>query len=419
MVSQDERTSDLQAPLDPAAVAAALRPFGESRMLPPQAYTSEAVFGWEQRQFFQGWQCVGRSSDLGEPGSQRAERMGASSVLLTRTEAGELRAFANTCRHRGHELLACGASTRKRSVVCPYHAWTYQLDGSLRAAPGFRDVAGFQPQDYSLVPLRVAEWHGYVFVDPSGTGPGLDVHLGAVGDRVAPHAPAGLVLAASHTYVVEANWKVISENYHECYHCPMIHPQLCQVSPPDSGENWDDALPGAWVGGWMEIRDGMDTMSLDGHSDSERIAGLDDEAARRVDYLQVFPNLLISLHPDYVMTHRMVPLCAGRTWVECAWAFPPDVVAREGFDPAYAVDFWDITNRQDWAACESVQRGLSSGHAIPGPLSPDEDAVYQFVTMVARGYCGLPVHERPARPVIDLLVTWTTTRGHSAETAGP
>ena len=101
--------------------------------------------------------------------------------------------------------------------------------------------------------------------------------------------------------------------------------------------------------------------------------------------------MLVSLHPDYVMVHRLVPLAVDRTRIECSWAFAPESLQRPGFDPGYAVEFWDITNRQDWHACESVQRGLSSPHARPGPLSPDEDAVYQFVTMVARGYRGQPV----------------------------
>ncbi len=105
-------------------------------------------------------------------------------------------------------------------------------------------------------------------------------------------------------------------------------------------------------------------------------------------YLVGYPNLLVSLHPDYVMTHLMTPLAVDRTHVECAWAFPKDVAAKPDFDPSYAVDFWDLTNRQDWAACESVQRGLSSPHARPGPLAPDEDGVYQFVTRVARAYSG-------------------------------
>ncbi|MCW2730922.1 MAG: (2Fe-2S)-binding protein [Mycobacterium sp.] len=114
------------------------------------------------------------------------------------------------------------------------------------------------------------------------------------------------------------------------------------------------------------------------------IRGLSEQELRTVMYLVGFPNLLVSLHPDYVMT----PLAADRSHVECAWAFPKDVAAKEDFDPSYAVDFWDLTNRQDWAACESVQRGLSSPHARPGPLAPDEDGVYQFVTRVARSYQG-------------------------------
>ena len=141
---------------------------------------------------------------------------------------------------------------------------------------------------------------------------------------------------------------MITENYHECYHCPLIHPELCQVSPPDSGENYD--LPGAWVGGWMELRDGMATMSVTGESAGRPIPGVPPD---RVEYLGLFPDLLISLHPDYVMTHRMLPLAPDRTMIECSWYFP-----GEDIDPAYAVEFWDITNRQDWGACESVQRGL-------------------------------------------------------------
>ncbi len=120
-----------------------------------------------------------------------------------------------------------------------------------------------------------------------------------------------------------------------------------------------------------------------------RSAGLAVERGlRTVIYLNILPNVLLSLHPDYVMTHRLVPLAADRTRIECTWAFAPEAVARPGFDPGYAVEFWDITNRQDWAACESVQRGLSSPHASPGPLAPDEDAVYSFVTIIARGYLG-------------------------------
>jgi Rieske 2Fe-2S family protein len=380
------------SPIAADALAAALRPFGQSVMLPPEAYTSAEVFAWEQQNFFRGWQCVGRSVEVGQPGQQRAERVGDSTVLLVRGRDGVLRAFANVCRHRGHELLPGGGTATARAITCPYHAWSYRLDGELVAAPGYRDQPS-DPAGYPLRTVRVQEWRGYVFVDPSGQAPGFDEHLGGLDGMLAEHRPERLVVAASHEYVVGANWKVITENYQECYHCPMIHPELTRVSPPDSGENWD--LPGAWIGGWQDIRPGLSTMSLDGRSGGTPIPGVSAERLRTVNYLGVFPNLLLSLHPDYVMTHRMIPLSPAETWVECAWAFAAEALEQDGFDPAYAVDFWDLTNKQDWSACESVQRGLSSGSASAGPLSPDEDAVYQFVTMVARGYAGRPVHVKP------------------------
>jgi Rieske 2Fe-2S family protein len=195
-----------------------------------------------------------------------------------------------------------------------------------------------------------------------------------------------LVVAGQHNYDAAANWKILTENYHECYHCPAIHPELCKVSPPKSGKNL--SAPGIWIGGWMDLRDGMATMSLDGSGSGAPLRGLDATALRTVLYVGIFPNVLLSLHPDYVMVHRLIPVATDRTKIECTWAFAPESLAKPGFDPGYAVDFWDLTNRQDWQACESVQRGLNSPHAVPGPLSLEEQAVYQFVTMVARGYQG-------------------------------
>jgi len=357
-------------------------------MLPGAAYTDPAVFVWEQRHFFAtGWTCVGRSEQLGVPGDQRAESTGASTVLLVRGEDHRLRAFANTCRHRGHELLPCGTGLRRQVVVCPYHSWSYSLDGGLRGAPHFDNQPAFVPGQWGLRQLPLTEWHGLVFVDASGTAPPLGDSLGGLDELVAPYEMARLVVAAEHHYEARANWKILSENYHECYHCPTIHPELCRVSPPRSGKNYTTA--GAWLGGSMDLRDGVTTMSLDGHSDGEMLRGLSPEQRRSVIYIQIFPNVLVSLHPDYVMVHRLIPLAVDRTRIECTWAFAPETV-EDGRDPAYAVEFWDITNRQDWQACEAVQRGLSSPHAVPGPLSPEEDAVYRFVTMVARGYLGQP-----------------------------
>jgi glycine betaine catabolism A len=374
------------APLDPGAVARSLAPFGGSRMLPPAAYVDPAVFEWEKQHMFGGWVCVGRSDQVATPGDMRAEPVGTGSVLLTRAEDGVLHAFANTCRHRGHELLPCGASAQQKVIICPYHSWTYALNGNLRAAAGFKNRPGFVTDEWGLVELPVAEWHGLVFVDESGQAGPLQAGLGSLEEHIAPYEMERLVVAGQHNYDAAANWKILTENYHECYHCPVIHPELCKVSPPKSGENL--SAPGIWVGGWMDLRDGMATMSLDGSSGGAPLRGLDATGLRTVLYVGIFPNVLVSLHPDYVMVHRLIPVAPDRTKIECTWAFAPESLAKPGFDPGYAVEFWDITNRQDWHACESVQRGLSSPRAVPGPLSREEDAVYQFVTMVARGYQG-------------------------------
>jgi Rieske 2Fe-2S family protein len=378
-------------PFDPVDLEPSLRPFGQSRMLPRDAYVSPRVFAFEQEQFFAGsWTCVGREGDLAGTGAQRAVKVGQAGVLLVRGTDGELRAFANTCRHRGHELLGIGGQTTRRTVLCPYHAWTYDLDGTLRGAPGFREHTEFRPAEHGLVELPLESWHGFLFVNGSGDAPPFAEHVGALDDLVAPYRPERLVPLVSHSYDLDCNWKVILENYHECYHCPLIHPELCQVSPPASGDNFE--LDGAWVGGTMDLKDHAATMSLDGHSDGVPIPGLDGERLRTVAYLGLFPNLLLSLHPDYLMTHLVEPLAADRSHVVCTWYFPPEAANQPGFDPAYAVDFWDTTNRQDWSACESVQRGMASPHFTPGPLAPAEDAVYHVVTMIARAYLG----ERPA-----------------------
>jgi Rieske 2Fe-2S family protein len=400
------------AVLDLDGLEAALRPFGQSTMLPQAAYTSEAVLAWERRHVFAGsWTCLGRTADLRglgthRPPTYRSVTVGDVGVLLTFASDGNgdatgdndgehtvgadaadatvganadftVRALANTCRHRAHELLPAGVSGDHRALVCPYHGWSYDLDGTLRAAP--RLAADLDRRGYGLAQLPAVDWHGWLFVNATGTAGSFAEHLGTLERHVGAYRPERLTVKARHMYEVAANWKIIVENYHECYHCPLIHPELCAVTPPTSGVNWHE--PGAWVGGSMALREHAQTMALDGVSHGVALPGVDP---RTVGYLGLFPNLLLSLHPDYVMTHRLEPLAPGRTRVECEWIFPAEVA-----DPSYAVRFWDLTNRQDWRACESVQRGVASPHFRPGPLAPDESAVYDWVSMVARAYRAL------------------------------
>jgi glycine betaine catabolism A len=364
--------------------------------LPAEAYADASVLRWEMEHFFDGsWVCVGRSEDLRNAGDRRAVSLGHERALLVRDESGKLRAFYNVCRHRGHELMEVGETASGRFVRCPYHAWAYGLDGSLKGTPGYAGVASFDKADYPLVPVRIAEWQGWVFANASGDAVPFEEHVGNLGDMIGNHGSGELVTAARRDYEVEANWKILVENYHECYHCPSIHPELCKVSPPKSGE--DHESRGAWVGGSMELEEHADTMSLTGQSFAPRLPHLAEGQEREVYYYQIFPNLLISPHPDYVLTHRLTPVAPDRTRVECEWLFSREALASEGFDPSYATEFWHITNGQDWRACEAVQRGVSSRGYRQGPLSPEETTVGRFVAMVARGYLEGRVPQAPER----------------------
>ncbi|MGL5808996.1 MAG: aromatic ring-hydroxylating oxygenase subunit alpha [Nocardioides sp.] len=373
------------APVDPAQLADAVKPFGQSRMLPAAAYLDDAVLDWERAHIFNGWIALGRAEEVTKPRQMKVYAAGVGGVLVVRGDDGVLRGFENACRHRGHELLPCGGTAENRAIVCPYHAWAYRLDGSLIGAPGFRQATGFDFADFSLHPVELREWHGWVFADREAETT-FEEHVEGLEPIIERYDAHDLVTVETHEYEVAANWKVIVENYQECYHCSSIHPELCAVSSPESGENRPPQ--GGWVGGDMDLREGMATMSLDGRSNGTVITGLDEVQQRTVMYLAVLPNMLISLHPDYVMTHLLAPVSAGTTRIRCSWAFPKAAAEREGFSPAYAVDFWDLTNRQDWAACESVQRGMNTPGYLPGPLAPAEDGVYDFVSYVARKYAG-------------------------------
>ena len=389
-------------PIARELLAPSLGPFGRSSTLPAEAYTDGSVFRWEHEHFFdRSWVCIGRAGGLEYAGDQRAVSLGRESVLLVRDEDGVLRAFYNVCRHRGHELLPVGGEACGKFVRCPYHAWAYALDGKLEGAPGFGKAEGFDKTEHPLVPMRVAEWQGWLFANVSGVALPFEEHVGNLEDLVRNHGCEELVVATRHDYQIAANWKILAENYHECYHCSSIHPELCEVSPPTSGG--DNLEPeGAWIGGPMDLYEGVETMSLDGKSHAPNLPRLAEGQDRTVYYFQLFPNLLISLHPDYVMTHRLLPLAPDRTAVECEWLFSREAVEQEGFDPSYASDFWDITNHQDWHACEAVQRGVSSRGYRQGPLSRREDAVYQLITMVANGYLEGGV-ARPASRAPDAM----------------
>lgn len=375
------------APVPSETIEKLLLSGGQSRTLPADAYSSADVFAWEQKELFEGgWMCLGRLDDLLSPGQLRAIELGAETILLSRQPDGPVAAFSNVCRHRGHELLGVGERVDARQIRCPYHSWAYRLDGTLRAAPTLTQSPGFDVADWPLQSVRVGEWLGWLFVNGSGVGETLEATLGSLGAVLASYEPARLVGAVRHDYEVAANWKLIAENYLECYHCTTIHPALCEVSPPSSGRT----IPsdGMWCGGTMDLKPQSETMSFSGERRLPRFRNLAPGLEGEVLYLLVMPNLFISAHPDYLMTHLMTPGSPGRTRVVCEWLFAPEAAEGDDFDPSYAVDFWDQTNQEDWVACEGVQRGTSNRGFQPGPLSSWESSLAKFHAMIGRAYLG-------------------------------
>ena len=196
---------------------------------------------------------------------------------------------------------------------------------------------------------------------------------------------ASLRRARRIEYEVGANWKVIGENYSECYHCPGVHPQLNRLTPYDRGRNLESNGP--WAGGWMELVDAPTRCRVDGGTHGRPpLPGIDGDEHQRIYYFVVWPNLLLSLHPDYVMTHQVWPIDAERSHVVCEWLFEPETMAQPDFDPSDAVDFWDLTNRQDWAVCERQQEGTRSRSYTAGRYSLMEDMVHAFDLMAADRY---------------------------------
>lgn len=367
-------------------LAATRAPLLEASQLPPRVYTSEEVAAWEaEHVFLGGWVIAGRAEELAAPGDFFTRELGGESLVFVAGEDGVARGFYNVCRHRG-ALIVTEAEGHAVRLQCPYHAWVYELDGTLKRAPYSEGMADFDEADFGLTPLRTEVAHGFVWCDPAGDGPPLAEHLGDLAPHLARHRLGELRRAARSSYDVAANWKVIVENYNECYHCPGVHPGFNRVSPHLSGEEVRGA--GAWCGGTMDLAPGMETMSSDGRGAAPPIADLPEEDLRRVYYFGVFPNALVSLHPDYAMVHTLWPRGAGRTEVVCEWHYEPAAMAAAGFDPAAAVDFWDTVNRQDWDICERTQKGLGSRGFRRGRFTWREGNVQDFDVLVADAYEG-------------------------------
>ena len=357
-----------------------------------QYYTDPAVFALEQSRIFeQTWACVVRSADLPAPGAFRKVQVGRESVLVVRGRDRQLRAFLNVCRHRGAQICTEDAGQVRRALQCPYHAWTYDLSGTLVAAPNLTKMPDVDRDRYGLLPVHLREWLGYVWVCLADEPPSFEGDvMGAVVERLGDveaidrYELDALSVGRRITYDVRANWKLIVENFMECYHCATIHPELTEVLP----EFTDGYAAQFYVGHGAEFGEEVRGFTVDGSEGFDRLPGVAEDQDRRYYAITVRPTVFVNLVPDHVIFHRMFPISADRTIVECDWLYTRGVV-ESGQEVSRSVELFHRVNEQDFAACERTQPAMSSrAYAKGGVLVPSEHHIGAFHDWVTQRLAG-------------------------------
>ncbi|MFC4008166.1 SRPBCC family protein [Nonomuraea purpurea] len=360
--------------------------------LPGGSYAEPEVFVLEQGKIFESlWFCAVRAGDLPKPGAFRTVQVGRESVIVVRGRDERLRAFLNVCRHRGARLCLEAAGEVRRTIRCTYHAWSYDLDGRLAAAPNLAKMPDVDRVEYGLVPVHLREWLGYAWVCLAAEPPSFEETVtSAATERLGDPAAIEhyhvdkLALGRRISYDVKANWKLIVENFMECYHCATIHPELTAVLPEFAG----GFAAQYYVGHGAEFAERAEGFTVDGRAGFGKLPDVSQDQDRRYYAITVKPQVFVNLVPDHVIVHRMYPLAVDRTVVECDWLYHPDVVAS-GADLSASVELFHRVNEQDFDACERTQPGMASRAYIKGGvLVPSEHHIslfHQWVNQRLRG----------------------------------
>src|SRR5690242_13146700 len=324
--------------------------------LPGRYYYDPSVYTLElERIFTTMWVCVGRAEALASPGAYQVVTVGQESIIVVRGRDAILRSFLNVCRHRGTRLVAAATRHLMGSIQCPYHAWTYGLDGRLIGAPNILNDEHFDRTAFGLLQVELEVWEGLIWVnladEPVASTPQLTKPiLERFGDYAvfARYGVGELKLGKTIAYEVRANWKLLIENFMECYHCGPLHPEFC------------DLLPGFKAGGiYVEgdaatLADGVEAFSMSGKASRPPLPDLLPTELRSYYGIVVAPNVLLNLLDDHVVIHTLHPEAPDRTRVVCDWLFHPTALAAPNFDPSDSVAIFDLVNRQDWAVCEQT-----------------------------------------------------------------
>ena len=236
-----------------------------AKTLPGKYYTSSEIYQAElERIFYESWLCAGRAEQIPNPGDYFLQAVGPESIIIVRAKDGRVHAFYNVCRHRGTRMFAEEKGKFSSCMQCPYHAWTYDLQGQLIGAPLMDELVGFDKSDYPLHPVALVEWEGFLYINLSRQPAPFEATFAPLLGKFADWSLSGLRVAAHIEYEVKANWKLIVQNYSECYHCPLIHPDLAHLSPYRSGRN--DLFEGPFLGGFMDLRHEFGSMTVSGRA---------------------------------------------------------------------------------------------------------------------------------------------------------
>jgi Rieske 2Fe-2S family protein len=360
---------------------------GMQRSLPSGYYRSEEIFALEKEKIFcREWFCAAREEQIPAPGDVLVLSVLGESVIVARTKEGEIKAHYNVCRHRGSRLLPepgelipediklNGGVLGANGIRCPYHMWTYALDGKLLNAPYTKEGEGFCKADFSLYAVGVEVWGGFVFLNltpeaAAREGRTLRSAFGDAMERVKRYPLGELRAAKRIEYEVAANWKIILENYNECYHCGAVHPELCDVVPAFKQQGgaaleWERGIP---------HKEGAVTFTWTGKTNRAAFPGLDDDEKVRHKGELIYPNMMLSLACEHVAAFTLWPKAPDRTAVICDFLFHPEEMKKTDFAPGDAIEFWDLVNRQDWEICKRVQQGVQARVHEFGYYAPMED----------------------------------------------
>jgi Rieske 2Fe-2S family protein len=360
--------------------------------LPGRYYHDPAIYERErQRIFSEMWVCVGRADDLPEAGCYQTVDVGAENAIVVRGRDGQVRAFLNVCRHRGARLCTEPCGETGQAIQCRYHAWSYALDGRLIGAPNIAREEGFDRDAFGLIPVACDVWEGLIWLnladDPAPLAdqlePTIERRLGSR-EKFDRWELGRLAVGKRIAYEMRANWKLVVENFMECYHCGPVHPELCHLIPEFRSGTSYQGLPGQGTSFGADV----EAFTLSGKGKRARLRGLHDEDDRLYYAWVLWPNVFVNLLPDHVILHTLTPLGPDRSRVVCDWLFDPAEVAKPDFDPSDTVAAFDITNRQDWDVCELTQLGMTSkAYARGGVFVPNEhhSAAFRDLVLVRLG----------------------------------